>query len=290
MDGEERLRLLQRSDRKGLVRLAGHLAALGLTGVPIALEAPGWPLLLLPHGILLAFLFCLLHEAVHRTPFRSAWLNTAAACGVGFVLFLPPAWFRHFHLAHHRHTHDPERDPELARPLSVEAGPRLACRGRRLPDPAGADAPRQCGRPEPRRVRAGFGAPAVAREARWFLLLYAGAAALSAWLGATALLWLWLLPVMLGQPFMRLYLLAEHTGCPHVPDMLRNTRTTFTNPLVRFFAWNMPYHVEHHVLPTVPFHKLPAFHRILRDDLTVTAKGYPAAARAAVSAVLEGRA
>ena len=122
---------------------------------------------------------------------------------------------------------------------------------------------------------------AVAREARWLLLLYAGAAAFSAWLGATALLWLWLLPVMLGQPFMRLYLLAEHTGCPHVPEMLRNTRTTFTNPLVRFFAWNMPYHVEHHVLPTVPFHKLPSFHKILRDDLTVTANGYPAAARAA---------
>lgn len=291
MDGGERLKLLQRSDRKGLVRLAGHLAALGLTGVPIALEAPGWPVLLLPHGILLAFLFCLLHEAVHRTPFRSSWLNTAAACGVGFVLFLPPAWFRHFHLAHHRHTHDPERDPELARPLSrskrglawhIAGGAYLTRQARMLLVNA-------AGRNRDAFVPASARS-AVAREARWFLLLYAGAAALSAWLGATALLWLWLLPVMLGQPFMRLYLLAEHTGCPHVPEMLRNTRTTFTNPLVRFFAWNMPYHVEHHVLPTVPFHKLPSFHKILRDDLTVTANGYPAAARAAVSAVLAGKA
>ena len=95
---------------------------------------------------------------------------------------------------------------------------------------------------------------------------------------------------MLGQPFLRLYLLTEHTGCPHVPEMLRNTRTTFTNPLVRFFTWNMPYHVEHHVHPTVPFHRLPAFHRVLRDELTVTANGYPAAARAAVSAALRGEA
>ncbi len=70
----------------------------------------------------------------------------------------------------------------------------------------------------------------------------------------------------------------------------RHTRTTFTNALVRFVAWNMPYHVEHHVHPTVPFHKLPAFHKILRDDLTVTAKGYPAAAKAVVSAALRGEA
>ena len=289
MDGGERLRLLQRSDRKGLVRLAGHLAALGLTGAPIALEAPGWPVLLLPHGILLVFLFCLLHEAVHRTPFRSGWLNTAAARGVGFVLFLPPAWFRHFHLAHHRHTHDPERDPELARPLSKRglawhiAGGAYWTRQARVLLANAAGRNRDAFVPPPAR-------PALAREARWFLLLYAGAAALSVWLGATALLWLWLLPAVLGQPFLRLYLLAEHTGCPHVPEMLRNTRTTFTNPLVRFFAWNMPYHAEHHVLPTVPFHKLPAFHKVLRDELAVTADGYPAAARAAVSAVLEGKA
>ena len=291
MDGGERLRLLQRSDRKGLIHLAGHLAALGLTGLPIALEAPGWPLLLLPHGILLAFLFCLLHEAVHRTPFRSAWLNGAAAWGAGLAVILPPAWFRHFHLAHHRHTHDPERDPELARPLPrskrglawhIAGGSYWAREGRVLLVNAAG------------RNRDAF-VPASARralvgESRWFLLLYAGAAAASVHFGTAALLWLWLLPLMLGQPFLRLYLLTEHTGCPHVPDMLRNTRTTFTNPLVRFVAWNMPYHVEHHVHPTVPFHKLPAFHKVLQDDLTVTANGYPAAARAAVSAVLDGRA
>ena len=290
MDGGERRKLLQRSDRKGLARLAGHLAALGATGSLIAFEAPGWPVLLLPHGILLVFLFCLLHEAVHGTPFRSGWLNGAAARGVGFLIFLPPAWFRHFHMAHHRHTHDPARDPELARPLSrskaglawhIAGGAYWVREGRMLFVNAAG------------RNRDAFVPPAarraVAREARLFLLLYAGAAALSAQLGTTVLLWLWLLPLVLGQPFLRLYLLTEHTGCPHVPDMLQNTRTTFTNPLVRFFAWNMPYHTEHHVHPTVPFHRLPAFHRVLRDELRVTANGYPAAAQAAVSAALCGK-
>lgn len=206
MDGGERQSLLQRSDRKGLVRLAGHLAALGLTGSLIALEAPGWPVLLLPHGILLAFLFCLLHEAVHGTPFRSVWLNGAAARGVGFAVFLPPAWFRNFHMAHHRHTHDPARDPELAWPLSRSkaglawhiAGGAYWTRQARMLFVNAAGRNRDAFVPLSARG-------AVAREARWFLVLYAGAAALSVWLGTMALLWLWLLPLMLGQPFLRLY-------------------------------------------------------------------------------------
>ena len=286
-----RLRLLQRSDRKGLVHVTGHMAALALTGTAIALEAPGWPMLLLPHGILLAFLFCLQHEATHGTPFRSAWLNSAAAWGVGLLVFLPPAWFRHFHLAHHRHTHDPERDPELARPLSPSraglawhvSGGSYWVREARVLLVNAAGRNRDAFVPQAARR-------AVAHEARLFLLFYAIAAALSVHLGTAALLWLWLIPLLLGQPFLRLYLLAEHTGCPHVPDMLRNTRTTLTNPLLHFIAWNMPYHAEHHALPAVPFHELPVLHRILREDLRVTANGYPAAARAAVVAVLGGKA
>ena len=84
----------------------------------------------------------------------------------------------------------------------------------------------------------------------------------------------WILPALAGQPFLRLYLLAEHTGCPLVPDMLANSRTTLTNGAVRFLAWNMPYHAEHHAFPSVPFHALPSLHKDLIADLSVTAPGY----------------
>ena len=93
------------------------------------------------------------------------------------------------------------------------------------------------------------------------------------------LLWVWVVPVILGQPVLRLYLLAEHGDCPQVADMFLNTRTTFTTALVRFLAWNMPYHTEHHVFPQVPFHRLPALHAQMRDHLRVTADGYAAFTR-----------
>jgi len=82
--------------------------------------------------------------------------------------------------------------------------------------------------------------------------------------------------VLIGQPALRAYLLAEHGLCPAVADMLENTRTTFTNRLVRALAWNMPYHAEHHSIPGVPFHQLPALHALTREHLKSTSPGYAA--------------
>jgi fatty acid desaturase len=84
----------------------------------------------------------------------------------------------------------------------------------------------------------------------------------------------WVVPAVVGQPFLRGYLLAEHTGCPQVPDMLVNTRTTRTNAAVRLLAWNMPFHTEHHVHPQVPFHQLPRLHGVMADEVSVVGAGY----------------
>ena len=84
----------------------------------------------------------------------------------------------------------------------------------------------------------------------------------------------WLLPLALGFPVLRLYLLAEHDRCEEVADMLRNTRTTLTNRAVRFLAWNMPFHAEHHAAPSVPFHKLPELHGHVRNRIAVLTPGY----------------
>ena len=117
-------------------------------------------------------------------------------------------------------------------------------------------------------------AAAVVREARVYLASYVAVAAVSTLTGTTAMLWLWVVPVVLGQPMLRLYLLAEHTGCPMVPDMLRNSRTVHTNAVVRFLAWNMPYHAEHHAYAAIPFHALPKAHAALAPYIREQSPGY----------------
>jgi fatty acid desaturase len=69
--------------------------------------------------------------------------------------------------------------------------------------------------------------------------------------------------------------------------MLENTRTTFTNAFVRRFAWNMPYHAEHHAYPAVPFHALPRLHALLAGRIVHTAPSYRAATATVVRALAD---
>ena len=273
---EVRAALQTRSDRAGLLHLASYLGALGLTSAGIIAQVPFWGLLLLPHGILLTFLFTLSHEATHQTPFATRWINEVVGHAIAPIIALPFLWFRYFHLAHHKFTNDPERDPEIAG--HPRPGDWTSCVvyltgwhywtgfGRVLWQNAFGtiDAPYL-----PERTHG-----ALRREAR--IILSAQAIGIATLFLSPLALWLWLLPLLIGQPFLRVYLLAEHGLCPPVADMLENTRTTFTNRAVRWLAWNMPYHIEHHSAPNVPFHQLPALHAEMRPHLKCTSDGYPA--------------
>jgi Fatty acid desaturase len=61
---------------------------------------------------------------------------------------------------------------------------------------------------------------------------------------------------------------------------LTNTRTTLTWFPIRLLMWNMPYHAEHHLYPSIPFHQLPALHVKIRGHLKHLASSYVAANRA----------
>jgi fatty acid desaturase len=62
--------------------------------------------------------------------------------------------------------------------------------------------------------------------------------------------------------------MLQHGGlADNVVDHRLNSRTVYMNPISRFIYWNMNYHVEHHMFPKVPFHALPALHRLIKHDL-----------------------
>jgi fatty acid desaturase len=273
-----------RSDRAGLVRLAAHAGTLVATGM-LVLLARGQPLLLFLamalHGAVLVFLFAPLHETIHRTAFRSRALNDAVAFACGLVLLLPSHYFRAFHFAHHRWTQDSAQDPELG------GGGRPASRAAFLLHLSGlpfwAWQARILIRHAMGRADADFLSQAarrrVIREARLALAIYASVAALSVAFASPLALLLWVGPALLGQPWLRAFLAAEHMLCPGVPEMARNTRTTLTLAPVRLYGWNMSFHAEHHIAPALPFHALPAAHQALRPALGVVAPGYGAVLR-----------
>lgn len=277
---DEKAALIRRSDAAGLTHLAAHLGLILLLGTLIALQVPFWGLLLLPQGVALVFLFTLQHEATHKTPFATERLNEAVGHLIALLIAQPFNWFRYFHLAHHKHTQDPAHDPELAGLPKPESWPSLVWHLSSVTywrDKAVLLTVNAFGTPDapylPPRVM-----PKLKHEARVLLAVYAVMLVFSL-LVSPVLLWVWFVPLVLGFPVLRLYLLAEHGRCPNVENMLENSRTTYTGRLVNFLAWNMPYHAEHHSHPQVPYFNLPRLNASMAPHIGTTSQGYRAFAR-----------
>jgi fatty acid desaturase len=269
--------LSQRSDYKGLVQLAGHLSLLILTTTTLA-QALGtnWLLpALLAQAIVLTFLFAPLHETIHFTAFRTRRLNNIVATCIGFIQLLPSGYFRGFHYAHHRHTQNPELDPELIvnKPdtrrswLWHVSGLPLWRNNIRLIYRHAMGIVDEAYLDEQDHAK-------IITEARWHVGAYLVILILSLLYSTDWVWWYWVLPSLLGQPFLRLFLLAEHGDCDLSDNMLQNSRTTYTTPLLNFLAWNMPYHAEHHYLASIPFHALPALHAWTGQHVKYKGSGY----------------
>jgi len=271
-------------------QLLGHGALLltggllwGGSGLPLPLRLVG--LLLLSWG--LAFSFCAMHECAHRTAFVDRQRNDTLAWWFGVLSFYNADFYRRYHQWHHRHTHLPGLDPEL------EDSPPTAL-GAYLLELSGL--PWWLGklRGHWRGLRGDFRAnPYIPSEAaervrtsiRWQFALYGGLLLLSIPEGNGFLLRFWLLPLLLGQPLLRFVLLAEHGGCAFSTDGLANTRTTITLAPLRRLMWNMPFHAEHHLYPSLPFHALPKAHAALAPRLVHCERGYLAVHRRFLTAL-----
>lgn len=278
LTGPELRSLSLRSDARGAARFGLHLLLLA-AGIWAVSRSGPWTLLpaMLFLGVVQAALFAPIHETMHMTAFRSRRLNTVAGWLAGCPSLLNWHFYMAFHLAHHRHTQDPDRDPELTTlpPSTLDAYlwrvmalPYWHTRLTVLRDGWRGDLSAYPYITE----RA---APKVIRSLRWMSVAMLGGTALSAALVSPwAPLLFWIGPQMLGQPFLRLYLLTEHTLCTMDDNGLTNTRTTVTNWAMRLLMWNMPFHTEHHLYPSIPFHRLPEAHAAIRSRLGFLQDGY----------------
>jgi fatty acid desaturase len=279
--------LSARSNMPGLIRSISHYGAIELIGILIWQITgrygvlPAVPLMFV-QGYLVAFLFMAVHEAAHKTVFRSRHLNLVLGHLSSLTIMLPYEGYALFHWDHHRFTQDPQRDPELVTATIPSSDTRLAIAYTGIV---------QLTNRIVLLFRRAFTGQAVAPwipdnkraivvlEARAYVLVYLLLLIASVALSSAVLLWSWLIPLFLGQLFLRPYLYAEHTGCEHTRSAYENTRTTYTGEVVKWFAWNMPFHVEHHAYPSVPFHALPKLNGIVAGRLVHSGPGYRAVTR-----------
>ncbi|MEC4807176.1 MAG: fatty acid desaturase family protein [Jaaginema sp. PMC 1079.18] len=273
--------LNQKSNLQGLLRLGIHLSIMAISGYCWAIARTHDLLLAIPalivYGASIATMFAPLHECVHRTAFASRRLSDGVAWLAGLLSFYNSTFFRRYHQWHHRYTQIPGKDPELCDPKptnlleyiwQISGLPWWLGKIRGHFKVATGQLEEYFFLPE-------SVAAAAIRSTRLQLVVYGGAIALSMILGhPLAVFWYWVLPLAVGQPLLRYILLAEHTNCTLDDNPLTNTRTTLTLLPIRLLMWNMPFHVEHHLYPSIPFHQLPTAHQELKQDFVHLEPGY----------------
>ena len=266
-----------RSNVRGTTRLIGHLTIMVASGC-LWLSPINWLKLpaLIIYGFSFAAMFAVVHECCHRTAFANNKLNDLVAWWAGVLSGYNSTFYRRYHKWHHRYTRIEGKDPELEdiqpsnlREYLIEISGYNWWLGKikthfRVATGKLDNMPYIC---EDARTK-------VINSTRWQLLVYGIAIALSLIFQQPWFITLWLLPLAVGQPILRFILLAEHTGCTKDDNPLANTRTTITWLPIEFMMWNMPFHAEHHLYPSIPFHALPQAHQELTGHFAVVEKGY----------------
>ena len=279
---------LSPAERRELVAMRGSRAWLsiatnwGLVGAAFALVA--WapnPLtvivaLFVIGGRQLGFAV-LMHEAAHRTLFRSRRWNDV----VGNWLCAYPVWsdiypYRAYHLQHHAKTGTAE-DPDLslAAPFPVTPASLRRKIWRDLTGQTGwkrarATFRRDLGLSQGKVRRLDF---MGVRNLRGVTITNAALLAGLLVCGHPALYLLWVAAWLTTYSLvMRIRSIAEHGMVPDPADDFRNTRTTLARWWERLLIApnRVNYHLEHHLMIGVPHYNLPRMHRLLRERGVLT--------------------
>ena len=209
----------------------------------------------------------LMHEGSHRTLLRSRKLND----WVGNWLCAYPIWsdlypYRPYHLKHHARTGS-EEDPDigLVRPFPITWASLRRKAWRDLSGQTG----RKFARGAWRRTFARYAEDPIARRATRGVLISNGVLlALLAAYGRPELYLLWVVAWFTTHTLVtRIRSIAEHALTPDPDDPLGNTRTTVAHWWERLLLApkRVNYHLEHHLLMTVPHYNLPRMHDLLRE-------------------------
>ena len=264
--------LMQRNDRDGIVRVGLFFIILIALGYLAYRTIGTWWMIpaFFAYGTVYCFLNHIMHEAHHRTPFKSTWLNNIVHWICGFCHGAEPIFDRWGHTQHHTYTYFYDFDPEVPtkRPanLWVLLGSYFGI-GIIKPLPI---------------IKHALGiktkaAVEYAPESEWNKMVWSARAWLLGYglIIASCLYFHTILPLVFTL-FARFYGAfiptalnnTQHVGlAANVYDHRLCTRNVKVNPILSFFYMNMEHHIEHHMFPGVPFHALSKLHEKVKSQL-----------------------
>ncbi|MEY4882731.1 MAG: hypothetical protein RIS34_585 [Pseudomonadota bacterium] len=211
------------------------------------------------------------HELSHGTPFKTRWVNEAFYHLNAFMGLHEGFFWRWSHTRHHTHTIIVGKDPEIAVPRPPQ---RLHILLDFFFLRSGViQIVNICQNATGRIVKAGeHFIPASDRSkvvwaSRVYVLVFALVIA-ACWHFETILPAMYVvLPRFYGGVLAQLFNVTQHAGLAEdVYDHRQSCRTVRMNPVFQWLYCNMNFHMEHHIFPMVPYHRLAELHAAIRDQ------------------------
>jgi fatty acid desaturase len=231
-------------------------------------------------GLMYAHALELQHQCLHDTACRSKRLNQTLGFLVGLPMMVSYSHYRTRHLAHHKFL-GTSRDQEFFQYdntgnhslwsliLQAVSLKRYGQVGKQLRNAVlGICCEDAINTSEASQIRF---------EYLLMLVFILASVSMMALMGRSTPMLVWWLPALLvSEPVHFLIELPEHYACDRtLRDPTKNSRTVGGSWFSFWLTNGNNYHVEHHLYPKIPIHRLPILHQLIRDKINHFSGSYP---------------
>jgi len=272
--------LSKRSDLPGLIHFVIYFASLIFFGYLSYVFWGTWFFLLFffLYSTIYTFAVANGHETVHRTAFKTRWINEVFCYISFFQLHSEPLGFRWSHTFHHSNTLQTEgeydHEIEVSRPTDLL---KFFLKFIPLTDLFYIH---QSSFVNTTKLALGIMNPGskitapkdqqkkITRNARvilfiWFLIII-----VSFYFNTWWPIVFYFLPTFVGRPLHFAVNVTQHLAAKvDIKDHRLSSYTIILNSILSFYYWHMEYHIEHHLFPMVPSYNLKKLRKEIENEL-----------------------
>ena len=230
------------------------------------------------YGTIYTFSVCNWHETVHRTAFKTRWLNEIFYHISSFMCDFEGFRWRWSHTFHHTYTLQTEGDYDheiqVSRPTELVwfflnfvpfsdlLFPHRLIKFEVLKHAFGFFSPVvQITAPEKQKSK-------ILWNSRLYVLIWFVVIMVSIVYGTILPILYIILPSYYGKPIWFTVNVTQHLGAAlNKKDHRLSTYSVRINPILSFLYWHMEYHLEHHMFPTIPSYNLRKLQNIIKDQI-----------------------
>ena len=272
--------LSKRSDLPGLIHFVIYFASLIFFGYLSYVFWGTWFFLLFffLYSTIYTFAVANGHETVHRTAFKTRWINEVFCYISFFQLHSEPLGFRWSHTFHHSNTLQTEgeydHEIEVSRPTDLL---KFFLKFIPLTDLFYIH---QSSFVNTTKLALGIMNPGskitapkdqqkkITRNARVILFIWLLIIIVSFYFNTWWPIIFYFLPTFVGRPLHFAVNVTQHLAAKvDIKDHRLSSYTIILNSILSFYYWHMEYHIEHHLFPMVPSYNLKKLRKEIENEL-----------------------